>query len=155
MGPARSTETVRMKSQLRRRRAPGWLVAGLVFACVGWLSSPAAQAGCSHYVTTTADAARAGAADLDRLVTSGPSSEGPWRISPLERSPARSCSGFGCSRDSKPPMTASPALPRIDAWGRFDLSAFVLRTHSSPLPLDSDSPRPLDRADRLARPPRS
>jgi hypothetical protein len=154
MCPARSTLMVRMKPHPRRRRAPGWLVAGLVLACVAWLPSPAARAGCSHDVTTRADAARSGAIGLDRLAASGALSGGSWRISPPGRSPAGPCSGFGCSRDSRPPMAASPASPRIDAWGRFDLAAFVLRDHSSPLAPDSDSPRSLDRADRLARPPR-
>jgi hypothetical protein len=154
MYQAGSTAMIRTKSQRRRCCAPGWLVAGLVLACGGWLSPPMARADCSHYVTTRADAARSGVARLDPLISSGMSSREPWRGSPLGGPPARPCSGFGCSRDSKAPTTAPPAVPRIDAWGCFDLSAFALRTDSAPLPIDGASPHSLDRADRLTRPPR-
>jgi hypothetical protein len=153
MYQAGSTEMIRMKSQRRRRCAPGWLVAGLALACGGWLFPPAARAGCSHYITTKAGAARAATAHLDPLITSGSLSEEPGRSSPVE-GPARPCSGFGCSRDSSPPTPVPSAVPRIDAWGFLDLSGFALQTHSSPLSLDGDSPHSLDRADRLARPPR-
>lgn len=138
----------------RARRARAWLVAVLVLAGAGWCSAPEARAGCSHYVAAGAEAVRSGAADLDPLIAAGTPSEGSWRISPLDRSPARPCSGFGCSRDSRPPMTSSLGLPRIDTWARFEFTALVLRDRSSLLAPDSDSPHPLDRADRLARPPR-
>jgi hypothetical protein len=143
---------VRMKP--RARCVPAWLVAVLVLAGAGWFSAPDARAGCSHYVAAGVEATRSGATDLDPLITAGASSEGSWRISPLDRSPARPCSGFGCSRDSRPPMTSSLGLSRIDTWARFEFPASVLRDHSSLLTPDSDSPHPLDRADRLARPPR-
>lgn len=154
MDPAGTTEIVRTKPQPRRGPARAWLVAGLVLACAGWSATPVARAGCAHDVATRAEAAMARAAGLDRLAEAGALSGGSWRISPLDRVPARPCSGFGCSRDSRPPMTTTPALPRIDAWGRLELAALVLREPSSPLPPDGDSPRPLDRVDRLARPPR-
>ncbi len=154
MNRAGSIEMIRMTSHRRRCRAPGWLVAGLVLvACGGWLFPPAARAGCSHYVATGADPARSGPAHLDPLVASGSSSEELRRSSPLE-APAGPCSGFGCSRNSTPPMTIPPAVPRIDACGGLDLSGFASRAPSSPFPLDEASPRSLDRADRLARPPR-
>jgi hypothetical protein len=144
---------IRMRSQPRRGRAPGWLVAGLVLACGGWLFPPAARAGCSHYITAKADAARSAAAPLDPLITSGSPSEEPGRGSPLQ-GPARPCSGFGCSPDSSPPTPVPSAAPRIDAWGYLDLSGFALQIPSSPLSPDAASPYSLDRADRLARPPR-
>lgn len=145
---------IRRKSQRRRCCAPGWLIAGLVLVCGGWLSPPAARAGCSHYVTTRSDAARPGAADLDPLISPGILSREPWRGSPLGGPPARPCSGFGCSRDSRAPTTMPPAVPRIDALVGFDLSAIALQTPFSPFLPDDASPRSLDRADRLTRPPR-
>ena len=153
MYQAGSTEMIRMRSQRRRGHAPGWLVAGLVLACGGWLFPPAARAGCSHYITTNAAATRSASAHLDPLITSGSSSEEPGRGSPLQ-GPARPCSGFGCSRDSSPPTPVPSAVPRIDAWGYLDLSGFAPHIHSSPLALDGASPYSWDRADRLARPPR-
>jgi hypothetical protein len=154
MYQAGSTAMFRMKSQRRRCCAPGWLIAGLVLACGGWLSPPSARAGCSHYVTTRSAAPRAGAAELDPLVASGMLSRELWRGSPLGGPPARPCSGFGCSRDSQAPTTMPPAVPRIDVLGGLDLSVFALRTPSSPLPSDGPTPHSLDRADRLTRPPR-
>ena len=144
---------IRTKSQRRRCCAPGWLIAGLVLACGGWLTPPAARAGCSHYVATRADAARSATARLDPLISPGSWSEDPWRSFPLD-GPARPCSGFGCSRNSGPPTTAPPAVPRIDACGGLGLLGFALRTDSSPFPFAEASPHSLDRADRLARPPR-
>jgi hypothetical protein len=155
MLPAGSTEILRTTSHAQRSRAQAWLVAGFVLACAGWLSRPAAAAGCSHYVATGADAVRSGTAGLDPLVVSGALSKDRGQSSPLGGSPARPCSGFGCSRDSSLPMAAPMAVPRVDAWGCFGLSALALQTHSSPFPFDDDSPHSRDRAERLARPPRS
>jgi hypothetical protein len=143
-----------MMSHLRRRQAHRWLAASVLLATCGWSWTPSTQAGCSHYATTKRDAARSQTVSVDKLVGLVTASTDDWRTSPLDERPNRPCSGFRCSRDSSPPPGIPQAVPRIDAWGCTLLHANVLRPTSSPLPHEGDSPRSLDRVERLARPPR-
>jgi hypothetical protein len=153
MLPAGSTEIVRTTSRPRRSRVQSWLVAGLVLACGGWLSRPAA-AGCSHYVASRADVERSRAAGLDPLVAVGELSRDRGPASPLGTPPAGRCSGFGCSGDSAPPTPVPMAVPRIEAWSCVGPIAVTVPTGSARVPLDDESLHSRDRADRLARPPR-
>ena len=150
--PAVAVESIPMKSHVGR---PGhrWLVAALLLAGGGWLAPSTAWAGCSHYVTTAMDA-QAELAALDRLDSVWALSDQSRLGEPRNESPTAPCAGLRCSRNSTPPMTVPQAVPRIDAWGYFDLSAFALQTDSSPFLFEDDRPPSSDRAERLARPPR-
>src|SRR5262249_37635949 len=135
-------------------QARGWIVAGLLLASCAWLAPSSARAGCAHDIATGSEAEGSGLAHFDRLDSAGALAGDSRRLTPTEPSPTPTCPGFRCSRDVPAPLTAPRTLPRIDAWGCFQLSWAALGTHSSPFPPDDDSPRPLDRAERLARPPR-
>ena len=150
--PAAAPEPIQMKSHVGH---PGhrWLVAALLLASGGWLAPSTSWAGCSHYVTTTMDR-QAEVSHLDQLDSVWSLSDQSRQGDPLAERPAAPCSGLRCSRNSTPPLTVPQAVPRIDAWGCFSLSAFALRTDSSPSLFEDDRPPSSDRADRLARPPR-
>ena len=153
MCPVRSTEMVRVKPHARRRRAglarrgPRARGRRLAFRArrAGRLLAlrrveggrRAARGRRSRSIGRLGGVVRAAMAGLPARAIPR---RALFRIRVLARLPAADDTSLG--------------LPRIDAWGCFEFSAFVLRDHSSPLPLDSDSPHPLDRADRLARPPR-
>jgi hypothetical protein len=147
-------ELVQMMSHLLLRPAPGWLAAGLLLAIFEWSLMPSAGAGCSHYATTKRDAARSLTVAFDGLSGAVMASGDEWRTSPLDLPPTRPCSGFRCSRDTGSPAGIPQSVPRIDAWGCTVLQTNCLRPTSSPFPHDGDSPRSLDRVERLQRPPR-
>jgi hypothetical protein len=115
-----------------------------------------AQAGCSHTVTMKSDAARFMIAGIERLASGGALSAGAGRAFPRSE-PSTPCSGFFCSGNSLPPtpLAAPEALPRIDAWNRFNLRTLAPRASSSPYPFADGPAHSIDRAERLARPPRS
>ncbi len=145
-----------MKSYVPGQRGRCWLIAAVLIASSGWVTASSAQAGCSHSVTMKADAARFMIAGLERLVSGGAVSEGSERAFPRSEH-STPCSGFFCSGNSMPrtPLAAPEALPRVDAWNRFDLGALAPRANSSPFPFDDGPAHSMDRAERLARPPRS
>jgi hypothetical protein len=143
-----------MMSHLLGRQAPGWLAAGLLLAIFEWSLTPSAQAGCSHYATTKRDAARSQTVAFEGFSGAVTASGDEWRTSPLDVPPTRPCSGFRCSRDSGSPPGMPRAVPRIDAWGCTLLHTNCLQPTSSPFPHEGDSPRSLDRVERLQRPPR-
>ncbi len=156
MQQSRTSGTICVKSYVPGQRARGWLVAAILLASSGWVTISSAQAGCSHAVTMKADAARFLNAGLERLVSGGALAEGSGRTFPRSE-PSTPCSGFLCSGNSIPPLPlATPqALPRVDAWSRFDLGALAPRANSSPFPCEEGPAHSMDRAERLARPPRS
>ncbi len=149
-------ETICVKSHLPGHRARGRLIAAILLATSGWVTASSAHAGCAHSVTMKADAARFMIAGLERLATGGALSEGSGRT--FTRSePSTPCSGFFCSGNSMPPtpLAAPEAVPRVDAWNRFGLCALATRASSSPYPFADGPAQTMDRAERLARPPRS
>jgi hypothetical protein len=145
-----------VKSYVPGQRARRWLIAAILLACSGWVTASSAQAGCSHSVTMKTDAARFMIAGLERLVSGGALSEGSGQTFPRSE-PSTPCSGFFCAGNSMPPLplAAPEALPRVDAWNRFDLCALAPRASSSPFPFDDGPAHSMDRAERLSRPPRS
>ncbi len=151
-----STGPTCLKSNVPGQCARGWLIAVLLLACSGWVTASSAQAGCSHSVTMKTDAARFMIAGLERLVSGGALSDGLDRAMPRNEHPTP-CSGFFCSGNSLPqtPLAAPKALPRVDAWNRFDFGALAPRASSSPFPFEDGPAYSMDRAERLARPPRT
>jgi hypothetical protein len=150
----RFRELTQMTSHLRRRRVLGWFAAGLLLATCGWLLMPSTQAGCSHYATSKTNPARTQTVTLERLFSAIIAPGDEWRTSPLGEHPAPPCSGFRCSGDSSTPLGVPRAVPRVDAWGCALLCAYSPRPASAPFLQVEDSPRSLDRVERLARPPR-
>lgn len=144
-----------MKSDLPGQRTRGLLMAAVLLVSWGWFMASSAQAGCSHSVTMKSDASRFVIAGLERLASGGALSEGSGRTFPRSE-PVTPCSGFLCSGNSVPPtpLAAPEALPRIDAWNRFGPCALAPRASSSPFPFDDWPAHSMDRAERLARPPR-
>jgi len=101
-------------------------------------------------------AARLMIAGLEQLASGGALADGLGRTLPRSELPAP-CSGFFCSGNTLPqtPLGGPEPLPRVDAWSRFVPAALAPRTASSPFPFDAGPAYSMDRADRLARPPRS
>jgi hypothetical protein len=59
-----------------------------------------------------------------------------------------------CSRNTPQPLTTPQVPPHdVDSWCCFDFRAFVLDVDSSLFTPDDDEARPLDRAERIPRPP--
>jgi hypothetical protein len=147
---------IRVQFQGRGERSRGWLTAALLLAAGGWTGLTDARAGCSHLVTTKADATRLKVVQIDRLVSTESLVTELGRSLPLEDHSAPPCSGYMCSDNSVPlaPLAAPRSLPRIDAWSRLDLSVLSRRDNSAPFSCDDDRPLTLDRVERLARPPR-
>ena len=144
-----------MMSHLLRRRARGWLAAGVLLATFGWSWTPSTQAGCSHYATTKTDAARSHTVSPGVLFSAATAPGDDWRAAPLDQPPSRPCSGFRCSGDSSSPPVGMPqAVPRIDAWGFILLQGQRPGLTSSLLREEEESPHSLDRAERVPRPPR-
>ncbi len=152
---AGSTGTIGVRSKSPERRARAWLVATLLLASVGWLASSSARAGCSHLVTANTDVARFRLAHLDRLLLAGAASKDATRSLPLDR-PAPPCSGFRCSGNSIPatPMSIPRGTVRSDAWNRVDFGMLAPWAGSSSFSFHDHTPCPVDRVERLTRPPR-
>ena len=125
MRKSESSGMICSRSEVPAQRARGCLMAALLLASIGWISSSAAQAGCSHSVMTKADAARLRIAHLDPMLLAGASSAEPMRNIPLKLPSTPPCSGFRCSGNSIPwsPVSIPQGTPRIDAWNRSDLRA--------------------------------
>jgi hypothetical protein len=148
-----SAGLIQMMSHFGRCRARGWLAAGLLLAGYGWFSPSTSWAGCSHYLLTVTGPAQSRIDSLDPFVLAGALPTDTLRSSPRDGRPAP-CSGWRCSRNSSSPIALPQIEPRIDACEYALLDAITLRLTSSPIPYDDDSSRPLDRVERLARPPR-
>jgi hypothetical protein len=131
-----------------------WLVAALLLMSFGVLAPSTSRAGCVHAVSTKAGAAHAEMIGLDRLTALRALSFRTWRGGSPGEFPPSPCAGLRCSRNSDAPLTAPPTVSRIDAWGCLQICAFALQIDSSPWVIEEVPPPPLDRADRLARPPR-
>ncbi len=145
-----------VRSQVQARRARGRLIATLVLASVGWISSTSAHAGCSHSVTTKADSPSFRTAHLELLLLVGASSDDSTGTIPLNVPFTPPCAGLRCSGNSIPPTPASitQAAPRSDAWNRFDIGFLALLGNSTPFPINNNTSCPMDRVERLTRPPR-
>jgi hypothetical protein len=141
-----------MKSHVTTGLARGWLLAGLLAAGLGWLSPSTSCAGCSHYVTTESEIARAGIDSLHHFGLAGAVAS-DLRGTSDDGRPAP-CSGWRCSRGSSPPISVSDPAPRVVVWGCIQTGASAMTPASSPFPHDDHSSLPRDRVDRLARPPR-
>jgi hypothetical protein len=92
-------------------------------------------------------------AGLERLIVPGSILGDSSSAHPLDERPAPRCSGFGCSGDSRVPMTVPRALPRIDIAGCQNLESIATRP-STWVHVEHDPPYSMDRVDRVARPPR-
>jgi hypothetical protein len=152
--PMGSAGLIQMKLHGGKRRAQGWLLAGLTLASCAYFLPSTSSAGCSHYVTTEADATRFSPSYLDLFVSVGTLENASSRGLPVDKRPTSPCTGLHCSGDSSVPVSVPQAVPRIDFWACVQLGAEMLRPNSSPLPNDDHSSRPLDQVDRLTRPPR-
>jgi hypothetical protein len=145
-----------VRSQVLTRKARGRLIAALLLASVGWISTPCAQAGCSHSVTTKANAPPFRTVHLELLLQVGASSDDSTGNVPLNVPFTPPCAGFRCSGNSIPatPASITEAAPRSDAWNRSELGTLAMRGNSTRFPINDDTSCSADRVERLSRPPR-
>jgi hypothetical protein len=73
----------------------------------------------------------------------------------LPEAPIPTCSGPRCTQPTIPPVAAPPHSIRIEIWGA--LARFGTTNSTSPARFDAHEPslRPIDRAERIVRPPRA
>lgn len=151
--PAGSTSLLETRSHFQRR-AHSWFVTTLILMGIVWLSPSVSWAGCSHYVRSKSEGERVKIDRIAQLATSWTTLNGSRRSNPLDQGPALPCSGIRCSRDSNAPATVLPTVPRIDAWASAQRDELIPRPIASALRNDDVPSYSLDRAERLARPPR-
>jgi hypothetical protein len=137
------------------QRARDILIAAILLAAGGWVSTASAYAGCSHLVKTTQHAAPFETTLLDHEAPLSGASES-WHLSMPQRDPIRTpCSGFRCSESiPSAPLTPPQTSPRIDAFDRFDIAILTICDPASHISCDDDPPYALFRVKRLTRPPR-